>query len=121
MEHLEPGDLPLSEQRCAACEGGIPVLPKTEVEKLQRELGGGWRVVYGHHLSRIYTFTDFKEALAFTNRVGDLAEEEGHHPDIHLGWGKVEISLWTHAVDGLTKNDFVLAAKIAKLKRPAAL
>jgi len=74
-----------------------------------------WNVVNQHHLVRSYKFPDFKSALAFVNRVGALAEEQGHHPDILLGWGKVEITTWTHAVDGLTESDFILAAKIDQL------
>jgi 4a-hydroxytetrahydrobiopterin dehydratase len=76
-----------------------------------------WEVVNGHHLKRKFTFPDFVSALAFVNRVGEVAEKEGHHPDICLGWGKAEITIWTHAVDGLTESDFILAAKIDKLKR----
>jgi 4a-hydroxytetrahydrobiopterin dehydratase len=72
----------------------------------------GWQVVDGHHLEKTYTFPDFAEALAFTNRVGAIAEEQNHHPDIHLGWGKVRLEIWTHTADGLTRKDFALAAAI---------
>jgi 4a-hydroxytetrahydrobiopterin dehydratase len=78
---------------------------------LRRQLGEGWKVVDEHHLAKDYSFKDFKEALDFTNRVGALAEEEGHHPDIHLAWGKVKITLYTHSIGGLSENDFILAAK----------
>lgn len=74
-----------------------------------------WQVVEEHHLKRSFKFPDFKSALAFVNLVGGIAEEQGHHPDIVLGWGKVEITTWTHAVDGLTESDFILAAKIDRL------
>jgi 4a-hydroxytetrahydrobiopterin dehydratase len=74
-----------------------------------------WQVIDEHHLLRTYKFPDFKSALEFVNRVGALAEEQGHHPDILLAWGKVEITLWTHAVDGLTESDFILAAKIERI------
>ena len=107
--------LPLSGQKCVACEGGIPKLSTSEIDGHLSELDHGWRVVDGHHLYRSYTFEDFKTALRFTNQVGTMAEAEGHHPDILLGWGKVEITLWTHAVDGLTLNDFILASKVSTI------
>ena len=83
-----------------------------ELQALQRELGGDWNLVDEHHLSKEFRFPDFKEALAFTNAVGAIAEEQGHHPDIYLAWGKVRIEIWTHKIDGLTRSDFVLAAKV---------
>ena len=79
------------------------------------KLGPDWKVVAEHHLEREYKFKDFKEALQFTNRVGELAEKENHHPDIHLSWGKVELTLWTHKINGLAESDFVMAAKIDEL------
>jgi 4a-hydroxytetrahydrobiopterin dehydratase len=82
-----------------------------ELDDYQRQLGNGWQVVDGHHLEKAYQFRDFVSALAFTNRVGAVAEEEGHHPDIYLGWGKVRLTIWTHAIDGLSESDFILAAK----------
>ena len=72
----------------------------------------GWRIVDGHHLEKTYDFPDFAQALAFTNRVGALAEEQGHHPEIHLGWGKVRLEIWTHTANGLSRKDFALAAAI---------
>jgi len=93
----------------------VPPLEPVEIERLMEELGGDWRVERGHHLEREYRFPDFATALAFTNRVGALAEAEGHHPDIHLAWGSVRITIWTHEIDGLTESDFVLAAKIDEL------
>ncbi len=92
-------------------------MPKLEGEAL-RELAAqvpGWSVVNDHHLEKEYRFRDFKSALAFTNRVGELAEQQGHHPDILLAWGKVRISIWTHKIDGLTESDFILAAKLDEL------
>ncbi len=102
----------LANEKCIPCRGGVPPLAGEELASLARELGNGWRVVDGHHLEKEYAFRDFAEALAFTNRVGGLAEEQGHHPDIHLAWGKVGITIWTHKVGGLSRSDFVLAAKI---------
>jgi 4a-hydroxytetrahydrobiopterin dehydratase len=116
MNSIQESNAPLAEQRCAACEGGVESLSADDVDRIAATLEAGWRVVDGHHLLRTFKFKDFKSALAFTNRVGELAEEEGHHPDITLGWGKAEITLYTHAVDGLTQNDFILAAKISRLK-----
>lgn len=83
----------------------------TEIETLLPQLDDGWEVVDGHHLQKEYGFKDFADALAFTNRVGQLAEAQGHHPDIHLAWGKVRLVIWTHKIDGLTESDFVFAAK----------
>ena len=105
----------LASEKCIPCRGGVPPLEGAELRALESELGGGWRVVQDHHLQKDFTFPDFVSALAFTNRIGALAEEEGHHPDIHLAWGKVGVTIWTHKVDGLTRGDFVLAAKIDRL------
>ncbi len=101
----------LASKQCVPCRGGVPPLKGKELSALYAKLGGGWRVVDEHHLEKEYKFKDFREALAFTNRVGEIAEREGHHPDIHLGWGKVKLSIWTYKIDGLTESDFILAAK----------
>jgi 4a-hydroxytetrahydrobiopterin dehydratase len=105
----------LSDKECVPCHGGMPTLSEERVDALLRELDAGWEVVDGHHLEKSFGFSDFVAALDFVNRVGELAESEGHHPDLHLSWGRVEVEIWTHAVDGLTENDFVLAAKIEEL------
>ena len=105
----------LSQKPCVPCKGGVPALKGTELNALLEQLGGGWRVVDQHHLEKEYPFQDFRTALGFTNQVGDLAEREGHHPDIHLSWGRVRITVWTHKIDGLTESDFVLAAKLDAL------
>src|SRR5207237_156033 len=102
----------LAAETCAPCGGGVPPLHGEELAVLARQLGNGWRVVDEHHLEKELTFPDFAQALAFTNRVGALAEEQGHHPDIYLAWGKVRITIWTHKIGGLSRSDFVLAAKI---------
>jgi 4a-hydroxytetrahydrobiopterin dehydratase len=75
----------------------------------------GWQVVEGHHLGRSYAFPNFQAALDFVNKVGAIAEREGHHPDLALSWGKVEVKIWTHKIDGLTESDFILAAKIEQI------
>jgi 4a-hydroxytetrahydrobiopterin dehydratase len=105
----------LAEKQCVACKGGVPPLTGEETARLGRELNAGWRVVNGHHLEREFKFPDFRRALQFTNRVGELAEGQNHHPDIFLAWGKVTLTLWTHKIDGLTESDFVFAAKVDRL------
>jgi 4a-hydroxytetrahydrobiopterin dehydratase len=107
----------LADKTCVPCRGGVPPLKGDKLAEMHRQLGDpkSWNVVEEHHLVRAYKFQDFKSALAFVNRVGEVAEEQRHHPDILLGWGKVEITSWTHAVDGLTESDFILAAKIDRL------
>lgn len=105
----------LDEKSCVPCRGGVPPLKGKELEDLHREVPE-WEVVNGHHLKRTFKFPDFVQALAFVNKVGEVAEKEGHHPDISLGWGKAEITTWTHSIDGLTESDFILAAKIDRVK-----
>ncbi len=106
----------LANQQCVPCRGGMPALKGAALHTLSDKLGHDWHVVDEHHLEKEFSFNDFREALDFTNRVGALAEEQNHHPDIYLSWGKVRITIWTHKVDGLTQSDFVLAAKIEALK-----
>jgi 4a-hydroxytetrahydrobiopterin dehydratase len=104
----------LSERQCVPCRGGVPPLKGDEIKGFLHQLYG-WQVVNEHHLLKTYQFKDFRESLNFVNRIGELAEEQGHHPDICFGWGKAEVKIWTHKIDGLTESDFVLAAKIDKL------
>ena len=107
----------LADKTCVPCRGGVPSLKGKALADVYRQLleAANWKVIDEHQLVRSYKFPDFKSALEFVNRVGAVAEEQGHHPDILLGWGKVEVTTWTHAVDGLTESDFILAAKIDKL------
>ncbi len=104
----------LAERECVPCRGGVPPLKGGDIENLVSQIEG-WRVIDEHHLQKPYRFKDFRETLTFVNRVGELAEQQGHHPDICFGWGKADVSIWTHKIDGLTESDFVLAAKIDKL------
>ena len=104
----------LSAKQCVPCRGGVPALKGNEIKPLIGQLNG-WDVVNEHHLKKSYRFANFKEAQTFVNRVGDLAEEQGHHPDICFGWGSAEITIWTHKIDGLTESDFILAAKIDEI------
>lgn len=114
-EHQPAGASVLASETCVPCRGGVPALKGTELQEVARELGGNWRVVDEHHLEKEFRFPDFEQALSFTNAVGAIAEREGHHPDIHLAWGKVRIDIWTHKIDGLTRSDFILAAKIDRI------
>lgn len=104
----------LAGRECVPCRGGVPPLKGDEIQDLISKLDQ-WSVVSEHHLTKLYKFRDFKESLAFVNRVGELAEQQGHHPDICFGWGRVEVTIWTHKIDGLTESDFILAAKIDQL------
>ena len=103
--------------QCVPCRGGVPPLDARAVGELMDRLGGGWSAIDDHHLDKTYRFADFVSALRFVNRVGELSEAQDHHPEIHLGWGRVRIEIWTHKIDGLTESDFVLAAKIDGLDR----
>jgi 4a-hydroxytetrahydrobiopterin dehydratase len=101
----------LADQQCVPCRGGVPPLPRERIERLLAELGAGWAVNAAGHLLRAYEFRDFAAALEFANRVGAIAEQQGHHPDLHVGWGRCGVEIWTHKIDGLTDSDFYLAAK----------
>ena len=105
----------LANRVCVPCKGGIPPLKGKELKALQNQLGNGWDVINEHHLKKKWKFDDFESALNFTNKIGSLAEDQGHHPDIYLAWGKVEIKIWTHKISGLTESDFILAAKIDRI------
>jgi 4a-hydroxytetrahydrobiopterin dehydratase len=119
VSYLSKGMSSLADKNCVPCHGGVPPLKGKELAAIHRQLpdSAHWIVVDEHHIVRKYQFPDFRSALAFVNKVGALAEEQGHHPDIVLTWGMVEITLWTHAVKGLTESDFILAAKIDRLPR----
>ena len=101
----------LASKECVPCKGGVPPLKGGDLENLSKEISPEWNVVDEHHLEKEFIFSNFQEALAFTNLVGEMAEEQGHHPDIYLAWGKVKIVVWTHKIDGLTESDFIFAAK----------
>ena len=101
----------LSSRQCVPCRGGVPALKGEEITTLLNQLED-WKVINQHHLQKSFRFEDFQGALAFVNKVGQIAEEQGHHPDICFGWGQAEVTIWTHKVDGLTESDYILAAKI---------
>lgn len=106
----------LAEKRCVPCRGGVPPVTGEELNALKAQVPG-WTVVEEHHLIKSYPFPDFKTALDFVNRIGAVAEEEGHHPDLYLAWGKVDVKIWTHKINGLTESDFILAAKIDRIHK----
>jgi 4a-hydroxytetrahydrobiopterin dehydratase len=108
----------LAKLECIPCKGGIPPMKGAEIQGLLARLGGGWNVVEEHHLEKEFRFKNFRQALDFTNRVGELAEGVGHHPDIHLAWGKVGLTIWTHKIGGLSESDFIFAAKADALLEP---
>jgi 4a-hydroxytetrahydrobiopterin dehydratase len=108
----------LADKKCVPCKGGTPPLKGEELDELRRQVPE-WEVVEEHHLRRRFRFKNFRESLRFVNEVGELAEEQGHHPDIGFGWGYAEITVWTHKIDGLTESDFIFAAKVDALQ-PAA-
>lgn len=104
----------LASKDCIPCRGDVPPLKGADLEELHRQVPA-WELVEEHHLSREFHFKNFREALGFVNQVGELAEEEGHHPDIAFGWGRAEVTIFTHKIDGLTESDFIFAAKVNRL------
>jgi 4a-hydroxytetrahydrobiopterin dehydratase len=114
---MEDGCTILAKKECVPCKGGVPPLKGAELEALKKQLGHGWTVVDEHHLEKEFPFPDFATALAFTNRVGEIAEREGHHPDIHLAYGKAVVTVWTHKIDGLTESDIVFAVGCSESSR----
>ena len=105
----------LAQRRCVPCQGGVPPLGHEAITSLLKQLNPHWSAVNDHHLEREYLFFNFKEGFDFVINVGNLAESEGHHPDIYLAWGKVKLTLWTHKINGLTESDFIFAAKVDQL------
>jgi 4a-hydroxytetrahydrobiopterin dehydratase len=104
----------LAKKDCIPCRGGVPPLSRDKIQELLPQVPG-WQVERDHHLWKEYKFPDFVQALAAVNRIGALAEAQGHHPDLYMAWGKVKVEIWTHKIDGLTESDFILAAKIEEL------
>lgn len=99
---------------CVPCRGGVPALKGEDLERLKGWLGNGWNVIDEHHLSKTYKFADYASTLAFVNGVAEVAESQGHHPNISFTYGSAEVTIWTHKIDGLTESDFVLGAKADK-------
>ena len=105
----------LEKKHCVPCSGGTPPLLKKDIDKLLKELKTPWEVVASERLQKHFEFPDFKSGLKFVNDIGAIAENEGHHPDFCVHYSKVEIEIWTHAINGLSENDFILAAKIDEI------
>ena len=105
----------LSRKKCKPCEGGVAPLDQKEVEVYLKQIKDDWKVTDTNKISREFLFVNYRHTVDFVNKVADLAEEEGHHPVMHVYFGRVVIELWTHAIDGLSENDFILASKIDKL------
>ena len=101
----------LAEHKCIPCRGGVPPLAQARAEALLTELGAGWVLNDNGHLERTYTFKNFSQAMAFANRVAQVADVEAHHPDLHVTWGACTVEIWTHKISGLTESDFFFAAK----------
>lgn len=102
----------LAQKKCQPCEGGTSPMTEKEAQGMLSQLADGWTVkTQPQRLYKKFSFKNFKQALAFVNKVGDIAEEEGHHPNIHFTWGEAELEIWTHEIDGLTESDYILAAK----------
>ncbi|MGH7788012.1 MAG: 4a-hydroxytetrahydrobiopterin dehydratase, partial [Candidatus Binatia bacterium] len=99
----------LADRPCVPCRGGVPRLTAVEIAPLLAQIDG-WQAVGGHHLEKTFRLPNFAQALALVNRIGAIAEEENHHPDLALAWGRVGVTIWTHTIDGLTESDFVFAA-----------
>jgi 4a-hydroxytetrahydrobiopterin dehydratase len=110
-KQMEVSNMGLAEKTCVPCRGGVPPLTAEQIKPLVSQVDS-WNVVQNHHLEKEFKFQDFKTALDFVNKVGGIAEEQGHHPDIYLAWGKARVTIWTHKIDGLTESDFILAAKV---------
>jgi 4a-hydroxytetrahydrobiopterin dehydratase len=110
----------LAQSKCVACRAGEPTVTSEEIASLQPQVIG-WSIVERNdikRLERVFKFKDFAEALAFTNKVGEIAEKEGHHPSILTEWGRVTVTWWTHKIKGLHRNDFIMAAKTDRLLTP---
>ncbi len=101
----------LADNQCVPCRGGVPPLESAKIQELLGQLEKGWSLNADGHLERAYEFKNFADALAFVNTVGAIAEDEGHHPDLYLAWGRCKVEIWTHKIQGLTESDFYLAAK----------
>jgi len=111
---MQLSQIPLTQKKCVACELGGPAMPVDQAQELLKQISG-WEIKPDGHLWKMFKQEDYVKTLEFVNKVGQLAESEGHHPTIHFTWGKADIELYTHAVKGLSENDFILAAKVDEL------
>ncbi len=105
----------LTKKKCKPCEGGVSALGQKEIEELKKHIGSDWKVIDNNKIFKEFSFVNYLHTIDFVNKVAELAEKEGHHPVMHVYYGRIEVELWTHAIDGLSENDFILAAKIDQL------
>ncbi len=105
----------LARQDCVPCKGGIPPLAEDRIEELRLQISAEWKVVEGHHLEREIKLKNFRQAMALANRIAEIAESQGHHPDLLVSWGRLKVTFFTHAIDGLHENDFIMAARVDAL------
>ncbi len=105
----------LATKKCVPCQGGIPPMELGQAQQLLKQLNGAWLLNTAGHLERTFAFSNFKKAMDFANWVTQIAEEEGHHPDLYIAWGKCRVEIWTHKINGLNESDFILAAKIDRI------
>ena len=117
MTILTFGDekMALDKKKCIPCSGEIPALNLQQIMPLMAQLSSPWNLVEEHHIEKEFKFDDFATALEFLNAAGEICEQENHHADFELSWGRVKISIWTHKINGLAEADFILAAKIDKI------
>jgi 4a-hydroxytetrahydrobiopterin dehydratase len=107
----------LADRSCVPCRGGVPPVTGAELESLRGQVSPAWTVVNGHHLVREFKVSNFRKALDLASRIGEIAEQQRHHPDLLVAWGRLTVTLYTHAIDGLHENDFILAARIDEMTR----
>ena len=105
----------LADKTCIPCKGGVPPLDANSCEVLLQKLGNEWSLNTDGHLYKAYQFNDFTSAMELANQITDIAEQQGHHPDLHISWGSCGVEIWTHKISGLSESDFILAAKIERL------
>jgi 4a-hydroxytetrahydrobiopterin dehydratase len=119
-------DVALAQRECVPCRGGVPPLTDEQIDPLLSQLGPGWHAIERESpkhgtvkiLTRAYKFENFAQAMAAAQRIGQMAEDQQHHPDLHVSWGRLEVEIWTHKIGGLTESDFIFAAKCDALVLP---
>lgn len=116
VKHLQIlKNMDLSTKKCIPCEGGIPPLNEKEIAVYKKHISDDWKVLDNNKITREFYFVSYRHTIDFVNKVADIAEEEGHHPVLYIYFGRAVVELWTHSINGLSENDFILAAKIDKL------
>lgn len=108
-------EITLTNRSCEACTKQTPPLEGEKLKHFFDTLNAEWELIDNHHLTKTYKFKNFRQALDFTNKIGEMSEEEGHHPEILLEWGRVKLTVYTHVIDVLSENDFIWAAKAEKI------